>query len=98
MEELDDLHYSLRAILQLQNLPKCLLINRVEGLGKVNKNHIIFIVDLPALKPYWLSGKTSSVIFFIRFRTIFAKILPAIDSNEMPLWLPLSLLDPFFCR
>ena len=60
--------------------------------------NIILIVDLPALKPHWLSGKTFSAIFLIRFKMIFAKILRAIDSNEMPLWLLHSLLDPFFCR
>ena len=58
--------------------------------------NIVLIVDLPALKPHWLSGKTSSAIFLIQFKMIFAKILPAIDSNEMPLWLPHSLLEPFF--
>ena len=60
--------------------------------------NIMLIVDPPALKPHWLSGKTSSAIFLIRFEMIFAKILRAIDSNEMPLWLLPSLLDPFFCR
>ena len=40
MEGLDDLHYFLRATIQLPNFPKCLPINRVEGLGIVNKNHV----------------------------------------------------------
>ena len=39
VEGLDD-HYFLRATIQLPNFLKCLPINRVEGLGIVNKNHV----------------------------------------------------------
>ena len=54
------------------------------------------VVDRPGLSPHWLSGSTFSAMILIRFKIILAKILPAIDSKEIPRWLPHSLLRKVF--
>ena len=58
---------------------------------------IMSIVPRFALNPHCDCGRTESTMCSRSLLSIsLARILPAIDSKEMPRWLPQSLLSPFY--
>ena len=75
---------------------RCLVLCRVQLLLLCLKAKIVSVQPVPFLKPICAWLRNGSTLYLVRCSRTLAHILPTWLSREMPLYIPQSLLLPFF--